>query len=52
MLKLDRMIARVQSMLNRADKTEEVMRLTSLLLMLQREYITELEKKALKIKRK
>jgi hypothetical protein len=50
-MKLDRMIARVQSMLHRADKTEEVFRLTSLLLMLQKEYIAELEK-ALKNKKR
>jgi hypothetical protein len=43
-LKLDRMIARVNAMLVRAERAEEIMRLTSLLVMLQKEYIAELEK--------
>lgn len=44
-MKLNRLISRVQVMLERAENLEEIARLTNLLLSLQRDYIQELEKK-------
>lgn len=49
-LKLDRMIQRVQAQLQRAEKQEEVARLAGLLIILQADYIRELQK--LTVKRK